>query len=387
LKPVIEISGVSKRYVKLADNAMLLRSIVPWTRPARTEHWALKALDFTVEPGELVGVIGHNGAGKTTLLRLLAGVTSPTRGRVLVRGRIAPLISVGVGFHEEMTGRENVLINGMLLGLSARQVHERFDSIVDFAELWKFIDTPVKFYSSGMSLRLGFAVVTHIDPSILLVDEILAVGDASFQLKCFDRLRQFQDDGAAILVVSHALHQIRTLCDRAILLRHGALEWDGDVEGAINKHEALGDSAAGTSEHEFGAVEFVEVRYPNDVGSVREYLYDETAEIALRLRFTRAVSDPQLIVGLLTDTGSFGGFNATPAGDRWRTFAEGEECEARVAFPVRLGGGRYRLVFEVREADGGRILGRHQGPALQVSARPGISGLVGLETAVSVARD
>src|SRR5690348_14860236 len=165
---------------------MLLRSIMPFTRPQQTDYWALRDLSFDVERGETLGVIGRNGAGKTTMLRLLAGVTRPTEGRVEIHGRVAPLITVNVGFHPEMSGRENVFVNGILLGLTKRQVERRFEEIAEFAELGSFIDTPVKFYSSGMLMRLGFSVVAHVDAEILLVDEILAVGDTAFQIKCFD---------------------------------------------------------------------------------------------------------------------------------------------------------------------------------------------------------
>lgn len=381
---VIELKGVAKRYRRLSENSMLLKSVLPWTRPQRTELWALRDLDFAVKPGELVGVIGHNGAGKTTLLRLLAGVTAPTRGDVRVIGRIAPLISIGVGFHQEMTGRENVQINGMLLGLTARQVAERFDSIVDFAEMWDFIDTPVKFYSTGMTLRLGFGVVTHIDPTILLVDEILAVGDAGFQLKCFDRLRQFQNDGAAIVMVSHALYQIRALCSRTTLIRHGVVEFDGDTETAISMHETLRDSASGTMANDMGAVEIHDVRLVEAEGGDRRYGYDEPVEVRLRMRFRRPVDDPQISVGILTGDGTFGGFNVTEPGTRWRRFAEAEECDVRITFRSRLAGGDYKLAFEVRERDGGVILGRHQGPQLGIAEREGISGMVDLMAAVSL---
>lgn len=383
---MIELVRVGKRYQKLSEDATLLRSILPWTRPRRTEHWALRNLNFKVEPGELVGVIGHNGAGKTTLLRLLAGVTAPTCGDVRVIGRIAPLISIGVGFHQELTGRENVHINGMLLGLSNREVAERFDSIVDFAEMWDFIDTPVKFYSTGMTLRLGFGVITHINPTILLVDEILAVGDAGFQLKCLDRLGRFRDDGAAILMVSHALHQVRALCSRVILIRHGVVEFDGDPETAINLHETLADSSARTNSHDLGAVEFLDVHFVGADTDEPCYEYDQPVEVSVRMRFTRPVEDPQIRVGIRTADRDFVGVNATEPGSLWRRFADGEECEMRVTFTTRLAGGRYKLAFAVRERDGDGILGRYDGPRLRVAERQGVSGVADLATGVSLER-
>jgi len=188
----IAVDGAGKKYWKFEEQAMLLRSILPTGRARRSELWALRDVSFSLEQGETIGILGRNGSGKTTLLRLLAGVTRPSEGRVAVAGAVAPLISVGVGFRREMSGRENIYLNGMILGLSRQQVEERLDDIVAFAELDEFIDTPVKFYSSGMFLRLGFAVAVHTDPDVLLIDEVLAVGDAAFRAKCVERMRLIQ---------------------------------------------------------------------------------------------------------------------------------------------------------------------------------------------------
>src|SRR3954468_3336998 len=234
--PAIELRSVSKRYWKLEEQAMLLRSLLPFTRPKRSPIYALRDIDLTVGQGETLGIIGRNGAGKTTLLRLMAGVTQPTTGVVRRAGRVAPLISVGVGFHQEMSGRENVYVNGMLLGLSAKQVAQRFDEIVAFAELDDFIDTPVKFYSSGMFMRLGFSVAVHSDPRLFLVDEVLAVGDMSFQAKCLDRMRALQQAGTSIVLVSHIMSAVRLLCPRVAVLEDGRLLFDGDPETAIGEY-------------------------------------------------------------------------------------------------------------------------------------------------------
>jgi ABC-2 type transport system ATP-binding protein len=237
-----------------------------------------------------------------------------------------------------------------------------------------------------MGLRLGFGVVTHIDPTILLVDEILAVGDASFQLKCLDRLRQFQDDGATILMVSHALHQVRSLCSRTILIRHGVIEFDGDTETAINMHEILADSATGTRINDMDAVEIVDVHLVGAETEEPRYEFDQPVEVALRMRFTRPVDDPQIRVGIRTGDGGFGGVNVTEPGSRWRRFAEGEECDVRITFNACVAGGRYKLAFEVCERDGGGILGRYDGPRLSVAERQGISGLADIGAEVSLER-
>jgi ABC-2 type transport system ATP-binding protein len=238
-RPAIELRGLGKRYWKIQERS-LLRALVPFGPPNRSELWALRNLDLRVDPGETVGIIGRNGAGKSTLLRLLAGVTRPSAGSLTIRGRIAPLLSVGVGFHQEMTGRENVYVNGMLLGLTKAEIATRFDDIVDFADLADFIDTPVKFYSSGMFMRLGFSVAVHVNPDVLLVDEVLAVGDVGFQLRCFDHMRALQRSGTTIVFVSHSMPAIHLLCPRAISLHQGRLVYDGQTEGAIARyHEVL----------------------------------------------------------------------------------------------------------------------------------------------------
>ena len=237
---VISLTGVGKRFVQQQDAPLLLTSALR-ARSRSTELWALRGVDLEVQAGERLGVIGRNGAGKSTLLQLLAGVTAPTEGVVRVRGRVAPLISVGVGFHPELTGRENVYVNGTVLGLSRAEIDARFDEIVAFAEVEAFLDTPVKFYSSGMYVRLGFAVAVQAEPEVLVVDEVLAVGDLPFQMKCADRMAQVAANGATVVVVSHNLDAVRSLCDRALLVEGGRVTADGPVVDVIGSyHAALG---------------------------------------------------------------------------------------------------------------------------------------------------
>lgn len=198
------------------------------------EFWALKDVSFEVKRGEVFGLIGANGAGKSTLLKLVARVLRPTEGRVWVRGRVAPLLAMGAGFHMELSGRENVFLNGTLLGYSHRQIRERFDAIVDFAELREFIDAPIRTYSSGMIARLAFSVATDQMPDILIVDEALAVGDAAFREKCLERIRQFQSSGATTLYVTHSMEEVEKTCDRVAWLDHGRLQFVGDAQEAVN---------------------------------------------------------------------------------------------------------------------------------------------------------
>jgi len=196
--------------------------------------WALKDVSFDVHRGEVVGIIGRNGAGKSTLLKILSRVTSPTTGYVKVKGRIASLLEVGTGFHPELTGRENVFLNGAILGMSKREVEEKFEEIVHFAEIEKFIDTPVKRYSSGMYVRLAFAVAAHLEPEILLVDEVLAVGDAAFQKKCLGKMGEISKEGRTVLFVSHNLTAVKALCTRGIVIEEGHVIFSGDTSISVD---------------------------------------------------------------------------------------------------------------------------------------------------------
>ena len=200
------------------------------------EVWALKDVSFQVEQGEVLGIIGRNGAGKSTLLKILSRVTAPTSGEVKVKGRIASLLEVGTGFHPELTGRENIYLNGAILGMSKQEVSRKFDEIVDFAEVDKFIDTPVKRYSSGMYVRLAFAVAAHLEPEILLVDEVLAVGDVEFQKKCLGKMGDVAKEGRTVLFVSHNMAAIQQLCTFTITMSNGSICYSGDTKEAVDKY-------------------------------------------------------------------------------------------------------------------------------------------------------
>lgn len=206
------------------------------TDPDANEFWALSDVSFKVRPGEVIGIIGRNGAGKSTLLKVLSRITEPTAGRVELRGRVASLLEVGTGFHPELTGRENIFLNGAILGMSRREVAAKFDQIVDFAEIDAFIDTPVKRYSSGMYVRLAFAVAAHLEPEILIIDEVLAVGDFSFQQKCIGRVAKVASEGRTVLFVSHNMTAVNELCQRAVLLNHGRIVAEGDVETVVDNY-------------------------------------------------------------------------------------------------------------------------------------------------------
>ncbi len=241
-EPIIRFENVSKRFrlyhqrhYSLKENVLtLFRDHGRWE-----EFWALKAIDLEVPAGQMLGIIGENGSGKSTCLKLLARILAPDTGTVTVRGSVSALIELGAGFQPDFTGRENVYLNGSILGFTKREIDERFDDIVRFAELERFIDTPVKTYSSGMYMRLGFAIATHVDPDVLLIDEILAVGDEPFQEKCLDRIRRFREAGKTIVFVSHALGAVEALCDRVILLSKGRLVADGPPRETIETYRRV----------------------------------------------------------------------------------------------------------------------------------------------------
>lgn len=226
----IDVRNVSKRF-RLAHgqyNTVKERIIHGGRRKSTEDFWALSEVSLTVEAGQTVGILGRNGSGKSTLLKCICGVLQPTSGEVAVKGKLAGLLELGAGFQMDLTGRENIYLNGSLLGMSKTEVDRAFDAIVDFSELEDFIDGPVKFYSSGMAVRLGFAVAVNVDPDILVIDEVLAVGDERFQRKCVDRVKQFQKEGRTILLVTHAADTVRSICDRGVVLSHGHLVAEGE---------------------------------------------------------------------------------------------------------------------------------------------------------------
>ncbi len=250
----IDIAGVSKRYtIGEAQRPTNFReSIVammaaPWKRlrhlrghrSTATDFWALRDVSFNVRIGDVVGIIGPNGAGKSTLLKVLSRITPPTSGHIDLDGRVSSLLEVGTGFHPELTGRENIFLNGAILGMLRSEIRRKFDAIVSFAELEKFIDTPVKHYSSGMYVRLAFAVAAHLEPEILIIDEVLSVGDLHFRNRCLGRMREMRDEGRTVLFVSHDLTSVRQLCNRAVMLLGGRVDQDGAPDEVTRAYEQM----------------------------------------------------------------------------------------------------------------------------------------------------
>ena len=238
----IVVEGLGKQFTRFDQpraRTLKERMLRGFREPrAKGSFWALRDVGFTVESGAMLGVIGHNGSGKSTLLRLLGGVMQPDAGRVITHGRVNGLLELNTGMHSELTGRENVLIGGVVAGLTKRQVLDRFDDIVAFAELERFIDSPIRTYSTGMMMRLGFAVSIHTDPQVLLIDEVLSVGDLAFQNKCLDRIRGLREQGCAIVLISHDLSQIEELCDQALWLRGGSVVAHGTPDILVGEYKA-----------------------------------------------------------------------------------------------------------------------------------------------------
>jgi ABC-2 type transport system ATP-binding protein len=345
----ISLQGVTKRYIKYDDTAVASRL---WIRTQRSWLWALRDVDLEIQRGESVGVLGRNGAGKSTLLSMLCGVTAPTSGRIAVRGRVAPLISVGVGFHPEMTGRENVYVNGTILGLSRQEIDKRFDEIVQFAEIEKFIDTPVKFYSSGMFVRLGFAVAVSADPDVLLVDEVLSVGDMAFQVRCFERMSEIRAQGTTIVVVTHNLGSVRGFCDRGIVLRDGRVAFDGPTFDAVSAyHDILGDLPAdepGAEQVERDALRITGFEMVDVDGRPTSHVRAGDALIfRLSVEALRDVAEPFSWLGVSTASG-VSVYSDVNIREPFPPLRAGDRTTYEIATTARLASGSYNAEASVR---------------------------------------
>ncbi len=318
-KTVIECNQLSKTFHMMAEKALTLKEL--FLRGGRSKRLdtvveALKNVDLSIHESEIVGLIGNNGSGKSTLLKLIAGITAPTGGQLTVHGTVSSLLEVGVGFHPEMTGRENVFLSGSLLGISEKELEARMPDIVDYSELGEFIDSPVKHYSSGMYLRLGFAIGIHVQPDILLIDEILAVGDQRFQRKCKEHIRQLRQTGKTIVIVSHDLDAIQALCDRAVVLHQGEIVGDGYPYEMISHYKQMqfqearmrGEpiSAEIVTRNRFGSfdIKFVRVRMIDGSGTER-YIYEtgEAVTIEYHWKANAPIIYPVFGMSIMSDEG------------------------------------------------------------------------------------
>jgi ABC-type polysaccharide/polyol phosphate transport system ATPase subunit len=387
-EPVLSLRGVGKRYTKYDDQPTLLGALRLRRGTRRSHLWAVRGVDLDVEPGESVGVLGRNGAGKSTMLQMLAGVTAPTEGVVSVRGRVAPLISVGVGFHPELTGRENVYVNGTVLGMSRATIDRKFDAIVQFAELEDFIDTPVKFYSSGMFVRLGFAVAVEADPDILLVDEILAVGDFAFQLRCFERMEEIRRGGTTLVVVSHNLNAVRGFCDRTVLLHRGEKAFDGPTfEGIGRYYSLLGQSPVDDDrdgEPEALVIEGFELHDATGRPTTHVHGGDECV-FRLHVRAVEDVAAPFAGITIASENG-VAVYTDTNRGDPWPDLRAGERVTFDVAIRADLATGGFSASSSMHRAVGKDSVRLARAEPLQffVTGRGLVSGLADLGGKFSV---
>jgi ABC-2 type transport system ATP-binding protein len=393
---VIELHGVGKRYTKYEDRPTLVNALRR-RRTTRSHLWAVRGVDLHVERGESIGVLGRNGAGKSTMLQMLAGVTAPTEGVLTVRGRVAPLISVGVGFHPELTGRENVFVNGTVLGMSKAMLERRFDDIVQFAELEKFIDTPVKFYSSGMFVRLGFSVAVEADPDILLIDEVLAVGDFNFQLRCFERMEQIRSNGTTLVVVSHNLNAVRGFCDRTVLLHQGEKVFDGPTFEGIGRYyqtlgaapkEEDGEPLPGEVGRERDTVEVLGFELHSSAGRPTAHLHSGDEGIfRMHVRALRDVDEPFIGFTIASESG-VAVYSDTNRPTPFPPLKAGESATVDIKVRLALAVGGFTASSSVHrtQGEGSVLLARAEPIQFFVSGRGMASGLADLEGAFSLER-
>ena len=423
----IEVVDVSKRFrLNHGKYQSLKEKVIHFGRVPHEDFWALRDVTVDVQQGETLGLLGHNGSGKSTLLKCIAGILQPTSGMITSVGTVAALLELGAGFHADLTGRENVYLNASFLGLSTRDVDKVFDDIVAFAELEQFIDNQVRTYSSGMYVRLGFAVAVNVDPDILLVDEVLAVGDESFQRKCLERIRQFQHDGRTIVFVTHAADLVRRICDRAVVLDHGRVVAFGEPGAAVRtfrEHLLTGeryDEAAMVEEAAAEAADAVApdgawsasgsgetvplshgeaqerkrtlkvrvagVEFRHAHGAERRHLHPgEPLDIVVRYEAREAVDDVACGIGVYDDTGrDLFGVNTMMLGvDLGRLEGSGEITFRLAALPLL--DGRYPLTVGIHSRDEGTVYDWHEQRFAIEVVNPGTSvGLIHVPVTVTV---
>jgi ABC-type polysaccharide/polyol phosphate transport system ATPase subunit len=382
-QPLLVAHGLGKLYTQRGERSLLLGRL-SGKKPKTA--WALRDAELEVHPGEIVAAIGRNGAGKSTLLKIASGVTTPTEGTLVRPDNIAPLIEVGAGFHPDLSGRENVEINARLLGMTAGQIRRRFDEIVEFSDLAHSIDQPVRQYSSGMYMRLGFAVAVHTHPDLLVVDEVLAVGDLPFQVKCLDRIRELKNQGVGVLFVSHNLTAVLTLADRALLLDKGQTITEGAVNEVVGAyHRLLGDLVAtglGDDAGTTGQLEMVHLAM-SDADGLEHPMCNpgDRATFSLRLKANDNVTEGAIVGVRLNKEGAgmVAHWNASATGPLLPAMSPGDERIVRLDVDLNLGEGRYNAEIAVARHDWSAILCANTAPlTFGVATHAGSKGLVHL---------
>ena len=353
MKPTINFDKVGKKFSKGYVSDSLRDAITaPFrslfsrdgSKPTRqkNEFWALKEVSFEVMPGEALGIIGPNGSGKSTALKLLSKILRPDAGIIKVAGRIGALIELGAGFHPDLTGRENVFLNASILGMSKDEINKKYDEIVDFAELHEFMDTPVRWYSSGMFARLGFSVAAHTDPQILIVDEVLSVGDWGFQRKCLDRMEHFKALGVTIVFVSHNMQSVASLCDRIVLLKKGVVEKTGETEGTLSYYMGgfkRGDSSSSTK------VELKKGAMYNEKGDeCLAFKCGQKARVEIALKFNESLANVQVTIGVLKRKEQLVSWiNSSSLSGQSLSVSGGQTVNLSVDFLLNLTSGEYEF--------------------------------------------
>jgi ABC-type polysaccharide/polyol phosphate transport system ATPase subunit len=361
----IRADAVSRRFRVHARQARTLKELfVLRGRTQPTDVWALRDVSAAIDPGEAVGLIGRNGSGKSTLLRIVAGIIKPTSGTIAAGGRIGSLLELGAGFHPDFSGRENVFLNGSMYGLKRAEIRERFDEIVAFAELEDSIDRPVRTYSSGMYMRLGFAIAAHLDADILLLDEVFAVGDEAFQRKCFGKIFEFKQSGGTIVFVSHDASQVDRLCERAVLLHDGRLELDGPTQDALVMYRRLlaadsdpAERAAGLREWGTGEAEIASARLLGSEGEERrQFLAGEALSLRLRIHAKAGVAAPRLKLEIRDDAGMLVASDVLDTAELGWQDEGGERALRYDVESLPLADGRFHLRLGLSDASGERPL-------------------------------
>jgi ABC-type polysaccharide/polyol phosphate transport system ATPase subunit len=371
-------SAVSRSFLVYPQRQVTLKeAIVRRRHLRRTEVWAVRDASFEIEPGEAVGVVGRNGSGKTTLLRMIAGIFRPTSGRLEVAGQVASLLELGAGFHPDFTGRENVYMNGAIHGLKRKYVTDKMDEIVSFAELERFIDVPVRTYSAGMYMRLGFSIAAHLDPDVLLLDEVFAVGDESFQRKCMGKILDLKERGRTLLFVSHSAPAVERLCERAILLNGGEVVADGPARDAIAQYhrmlaaeESPAERGAGLREWGTGEARVVGVSLEDGEGEERrQFLSGQALVVRLGIEATEAIPPPRITIEFRDANGSLLGVNEAEADELgW----DGSPGAVELLFSssrLPLADGRFQLSVALSRTDSTRQFHRLD-PALEFTVFP-----------------
>jgi ABC-type polysaccharide/polyol phosphate transport system ATPase subunit len=397
-RPAIRVDGVSKTF-RIPEEAMHTlkeRALHPFRRTGYHRFKALENVSLEIGEGEFFGIVGRNGSGKSTLLKCLAGIYRADRGNMWIRGRMSPFIELGVGFNPDLAARDNVILSGIMLGLSPREARSRYDRVIEFAELEEFQELKLKNYSSGMHVRLAFSVAIQVDADVLLIDEVLAVGDASFQQKCFDAFDRLQAEGTTIVLVTHDMTTVTRFCDRALLLEQGEVAAEGDPETVADQYLELNfnrdapEHGAGDGQVGSGAARILDIWCEADDGSESSvFLQGQVLRCCVRVEFVESAKDPGLAVAFQNEAEIEVVVASTAHGhDRSGTFAAGEEAMFSVEFTNVLAPGRYFPVATIsRLGDGLDLLGRsarEMSIVVQGSAARG--GLVDLPVKATIDR-